>query len=184
MQGEFAILARLKEGDDSAFDWVYRNCYRKATAFVRAYNGSEEDAEDFFQEAMLVLVEKLRNPDFELNAACATFLYTVVRNLWVHSQRKAGRVISFEKDQLEAIPGSEEEDFSELWERIRMEEQESERMRAGLRQIGEECRQVLLLRFYEKKSEEEIAALLHYEKDFVKVKRSRCLKKLRELMGL
>lgn len=184
MQTDSVIFNKLKNGEAEAFDWVYNNCYHKATAFIRKHNGSEQDAEDFFQEALFVLVEKLRDPHFELHASCASYLYVVVRNLWVYHQRKAGRVIPVEADQLQQLAEQGEADFVQVLEEARHSEQQHQQVAAAFRQLGEDCQQLLLLRFYENKDDAEIASIMKYQKDFVKVKRFRCLNKLREILQL
>lgn len=184
MHPESGILAKLKTGDPAAYNWIYQNCYRSATAYIRSRNGTEEDAEDCFQEALLVLVEKLRDPQFDLRVRCATFLHTVVRNLWLYQQRKRGRMLSATEAQLLEIAAGSGEEYGALLEEIEVQETRLQQVLEALDQLGEDCRQVLLLRFYQNMDEGEIAAVMNYQREFVKVKRSRCLGRLRELLGL
>lgn len=46
--------------------------------------------------------------------------------------------------------------------------------------LKEECRDMLKLFYFERKSMNEIAGVLGYSQDFVKVKKSRCMNELRK----
>ena len=184
MLKESDIIVGLKNGERFAFDWVYQHCFAKATSYLRQHRGNAQDAEDYFQEALFVLVKKLRDPEFELTASCSTFLYTVVRNLWLYHQRKAGRVISTQENQFLYLAESAGMAFWQLGEEKAEQAEQIEQVKSAFSGLSEECRQFLLLNYFEYKEDAEIANMMNYSLEFVKVKRFRCLKKLKEILGL
>lgn len=184
MLKESDIVVGLKNGERFAFDWVYQHCFAKATSYLRQHRGSAQDAEDFFQEALFVLVKKLRDPEFELTASCSTFLYTVVRNLWLYHQRKAGRIISTQEDQFLQLAESAGMAFWHSSEEKLAQAEQIEQVKSAFPGLSAECRQFLLLNYFEYKDDAEIAEIMNYTPEFVKVKRFRCLKKLKEILGL
>ncbi|WP_396177320.1 RNA polymerase sigma factor [Flavobacterium sp.] len=57
-----------------------------------------------------------------------------------------------------------------------------EMLQNGFKKLGEQCRKVLHLFYYEEKKLDEIQSLLGYtNKDVLKSQKSRCLKQLKEL---
>ena len=72
-----------------------------ALQLVLKNNGSEDDAKDIFQEAVIVLYNKVQTGNFELSSKLNTFLYSVCRRLWLkrlnHQSRNAGNVKDFEE---------------------------------------------------------------------------------------
>jgi RNA polymerase sigma factor (sigma-70 family) len=54
---------------------------------VLQHSGSREDAEDVFQEAILVLLHRVRQPDFKLTSSMKTYLYAIARNIWLKRLR-------------------------------------------------------------------------------------------------
>lgn len=72
---------------DVSFDRLYQHNFYKIYKLVKNYNGQMADAEDLFQDAMLVLVEKLRTDDFYLTASINTYLYAICKNLWFKKLR-------------------------------------------------------------------------------------------------
>ena len=46
-------------------------------------NGTPDDAKDIYQEAIIVLYNKIKSGDFELTSKLKTFIYSVCRRLWL-----------------------------------------------------------------------------------------------------
>ena len=57
----------LAKEDKASIEQIYRGNYMMVQSLILNNNGSTEDAADIFQEAMIVLLEKSKSPDFELN---------------------------------------------------------------------------------------------------------------------
>lgn len=81
------LLARLKENEQEAYLSLYRLYYPDLARFVLRNSGNREDAEDVFQETLLVLLHKTREEHFQLNAELKTFLYAINRNQWLKKLR-------------------------------------------------------------------------------------------------
>ena len=80
---ELAVLRAIGNNEKAAIEAVYKENFSLIQHFVVSNNGSEDDARDVFQEAMMVLYEKSRNPEFELTCQIKTYLYSVSRRLWL-----------------------------------------------------------------------------------------------------
>ena len=76
------ILKRIQSRDESALDLLYKENYRALTRMIMKKGGSEEEAADIFQDALVVFWQKANEKDFVLTAKISTFLYSVCLNLW------------------------------------------------------------------------------------------------------
>ena len=76
------IIADLKTENNFAFGKLYQDNFGKISNFVQKNSGNQADAEDLFQNAMMVLVEKLRQDNFQLAASINTYVYAICKNLW------------------------------------------------------------------------------------------------------
>ncbi|WP_431215013.1 RNA polymerase sigma factor [Puia sp. P3] len=56
-------------------------------------SGYPDDARDIFQEAMIVLYEKVRSGTFELNCQLKTYLYSVCRRLLAQTTQPAPAIL-------------------------------------------------------------------------------------------
>ena len=50
-----------------------------------------EDARDLFQESLMVLVKNLRKEEFVLSCSVKTYLYSIMRNLWLKRLSKKNK---------------------------------------------------------------------------------------------
>jgi RNA polymerase sigma factor (sigma-70 family) len=89
------ILSDLKSGDNQAFAQLYKTHFGMVNRFVANNNGNTNDAEDIFQDTMMVLFEKLRQEDFILTASIKTYIMAIAKNLWLKRLRTAYREIEY-----------------------------------------------------------------------------------------
>lgn len=82
------FLTELKNENGIAFGKLYRLCRQSISTYVKHNSGSDEDAEDIFQEAIIILLGKLRQPDFLLTTTIKGYLYAVSKNLWLKKLRQ------------------------------------------------------------------------------------------------
>ena len=55
---------------------------------IHSNGGRPQDAEDVFQEALIILVGKIRKSDFKLTAKLSTYLFSVCRFLWKDKRKE------------------------------------------------------------------------------------------------
>ncbi|MBL7699711.1 MAG: sigma-70 family RNA polymerase sigma factor [Chitinophagaceae bacterium] len=139
-------------------------------------NGSSEDARDIFQEAMIVLYERSRTPEFELQCQLKTYLYSVCRRLWLKRLAQAQRYIPQVNGLEETIPVEED---VELHEQKNLEFQMMEKALLGL---GEPCKSLLEAFYIQRRNMSEIASSFGYTNpDNAKNQKYKCLLRLRKL---
>ncbi|MDQ6757210.1 MAG: sigma-70 family RNA polymerase sigma factor, partial [Bacteroidota bacterium] len=80
---EQILLKGLATNDKAAIETIYRENYNTIQSFIVKNNGYPDDARDIFQEAMIVLFEKVTSGSFELTCQIKTYLYSVCRRLWL-----------------------------------------------------------------------------------------------------
>lgn len=84
---DLALVAGLRARDRLAYEFLYRIIRPEVRRFVQRNHGCTADAEDVFQEALLVLADKVRQPGFALTSSFRTYLLAIVRNLWLNRLR-------------------------------------------------------------------------------------------------
>jgi RNA polymerase sigma-70 factor (ECF subfamily) len=158
-QESLAISAGLKRQDAGLLDELITRYQHRLMRYLLYLTGNREMAEDLFQEVwMRVLV---RGAQFNGKARFDTWLFTIARNLMIDQKRK--RTMS-SLDEL--FEGGGEDDRPMAFEiadgqpnpfdRIANLE-DRERIAAGLLELDTIYREVLVLRFHEELSLEEIA---------------------------
>lgn len=178
------MFSALKKGESWSFEWLYKNAYTKVTSFVRNHSGNERDAEDCFQDALFVLVKKLRDPAFEIIHTVDTYLYAIVRNLWLKRQRDGGAEIPADQETIAGIGNANEMPEWEILQEADEKETRCKTVMNALGQLGQDCKDIILKSYYEDWNDAEIAKKMGYQLAFVRVKRFRCMNRLREILGI
>ncbi len=52
------ILTAIGKGEESALDFLYKKYYRMMTKIVISNSGSEQEAKDIYQDALIVFYQK------------------------------------------------------------------------------------------------------------------------------
>src|SRR5437879_11837482 len=71
-------------------------------------SGTPDDAKDIYQEAIIVLYNKIKKGDFELNSKLKTFIYSVCRRLWLKRLNQMNRYGGDIHDFQEHLPVEDE----------------------------------------------------------------------------
>src|SRR6185436_11226786 len=88
-----SLLSQLIKEDNAAFERLHKDCFPIVAKYVKQNSGSRQDAEDIFQEAIIVLLNNIRHPGFQLTASLKTYLFSISKNLWLKKLR-AGRPVT------------------------------------------------------------------------------------------
>ena len=173
---EKALLQGLARSDKKAIENIYRENYNMVQSLIINNSGSADDAKDIFQEAMIVLYEKVRSGTFELNCLIKTYVYSVSRRLWLKRLQQMNRYTPAVENLQDTVPV--EEDVEEN-ERINSEFQAMER---AISSLGEPCKSLLEAYYLEKKSMQEIASFFGYTNaENAKNQKYKCLVRLKKI---
>ena len=171
------LLAAIR-GGGQAREAALRHLYllpglRETVArFVLDNGGSGADAQDMFQEALVLFDRNLREGRFEGKSALKTYFVAIAKWRWVTLRRQQGRYAELSPAQYDGEAESPEADI------LRAEHREL--LAEAMGHIGERCRE--LLRLYQLDfTMEEIAGKMGYSgADTAKKEAFRCRMRLRE----
>jgi RNA polymerase sigma factor (sigma-70 family) len=169
---------RSDTNPDEAIRHLYRTQFSMTAAYIKQNSGTDEDAEDIFQEVVLVFIEVLKKDKFRAESSVSTFLYSLTRNIWLNELKKRGR--SKLRDEIfEKGKDQADEDVSHL---IVNREMKSQLMQL-VDKLGEACKKILLAFYFENLPMREILKSLDYENEqVVRNKKYKCLKQLEQML--
>lgn len=180
---EQELVARARAGDDEAFAQLMRDNETRIYNLTLRMTGNPEDAMDLAQEAFLNAWRGLKF--FKGDSAFSTWVYRLASNACIdHLRRKKRR-----QDISLSMPVDEEDDSQpDIPDQRFLPEQELERQElrdavtAGLNQLSDEHRQVLVMREINGLSYQEIADILDLEAGTVKSRIARARNSLRKIL--
>ncbi len=166
---EKEIFERIQKGDEKALEFIYKKYYRMMTKLVITNSGTEEEARDVYQDALVVFWQKARSGNLVLTAKMSTFIYSICQNLWRKELDRKKRLSNEEKDSPQSMDLDSEERNKIIGQ--------------CLNQLGETCRKVLMYYYFDEMSMQEIADKLGFANtDTAKTKKYKCKQKLDELV--
>ncbi len=171
------IIEGMRKGDNDAISYIYKSFYPSISHLVLNNNGTEEEAQDIFQEAVMVLYDKITHNNFELSSKLSTFLYAICRRLWLKSLNKKGNSYSITDNENLEIP-----DVSDDIQQHLELELKFDKMDHALEALGEPCSTILRDFYIKNKSMQYICDKLGYTNtDNAKNQKYKCLQRLKKL---
>jgi RNA polymerase sigma factor (sigma-70 family) len=177
--GEIIASLKQRKEEDGAIRALYRAYYEMLGHYVVQNGGSRDDAADTFQEAIIAFVQVVKAGRFRGESSIKTFLYALNRNIWLNELKKRNRA-----EKREVLYEKEKPVNDVSIDRVIEFRQAQKQLMQTLDLLGETCKKVLLLYYYENLSMREILANLDYDNEqVVRNKKYKCLKKLEELLA-
>jgi RNA polymerase sigma factor (sigma-70 family) len=85
---EEAIISGIRKHDSIIFEFIYETYFPIIESYVIHHQGSQEQAKDVFQDAMIIIYNKIKCRDLELSCKFGTYLYAVCKNRWLQERKK------------------------------------------------------------------------------------------------
>ncbi len=136
------IVALIKESRNSkAFQELYQN-FPMIRKMIITRGGKKEDAEDVFQEALIILCRKVKESNFVLTSKLSTFLYSICLLIWKDELKKRQKMGFVEfNTELDRI------DEDGLMEAI-LKENDHKVAESIVAELGDRCKELLMM-FYQ-----------------------------------
>jgi len=155
-----------------------KQLYRKwpdVKSYLKTLGCGSNDAEDIFQEALLIFTRKLEQPGFVLTAEPFFYVRNTCKLLWYNQSRKKS------KQQTFALETDVEQLHDEWFEK----EMRLRTIETSLEKLGKQCRELLQLFYGLGWNMVDIAQKIGLRNDKVaKAQKYRCLQKAKELVRM
>lgn len=170
---EPTLVTGIKNGDKDVLRSLYVAYYPMVRKLVLDNSGSEAEARDVYQEAMIVLYENIRKSGFRLTCKVKTYLYSISRNIWLKQLNR--KLPTSDLDDSERFV-----DVNRDFEKHEEKEAQLAKVRASLDELGEPCYSILTYFFFQRLTMEEIAGKLNYTNAAnAKNQKYKCFKRLK-----
>jgi len=170
------IFEKLKNGDEFILGKVYEK-FRIEFVFwlTKKYDCDNDEALDIYQNSFLTFVENIRNGVLtDFTCSIKTYLFSLGRNKYNEHKRYKEK---FDSDMALLM---EFEEHSH--EEILNYENDLKKVRDSLKVLGEPCKKILEMYYYQQMPFEAICEAMDYKnEDTVKNQKYRCLQRLKKI---
>lgn len=173
---ERKLINSLKRGDKSYFNSFYKTGRKEFLSWSkRNYKIPQEDAIDIYQNASILLYEKIVGNQLDhLQSSLKTYFYGIAKNLIARYFREGKKEIDHQ------------DNLQEHWlYQTKSEDENAQEMRKliseQVNKLGEPCKSILKLFYFDNLSMDQIAQRLQYKSAGVaKTQKSRCMQQLKK----
>lgn len=146
---ELDIFDALKTEQNKAYESLYNSYFDRVRRFICHNSGNASDAEDVFQDAMMVLVQKIRNDQFRLTASMGTYISAISKNIWLNRIRDNKRKEEKTGTYFKTV-------YSEIDEMIEQERNYKSQLQKYIYKVSKHCQSVIDDVFFKGKTTEQI----------------------------
>ncbi len=179
LEEEKALVEKIKNGDERAFERFYRMFFPKVYKYAYRKLKNREQAEDVTSETFFKALKSIKNFKSRENGGLDIWMYVIERNIIRDFFRKnAGvSILPLEEKWNEKLNPVVDDPY------VTIEKEEIDRIvKDCLEELPVQYKNVLEMRFFKKMTLKEIATALDKSVGAVKVMQFRALKKLKELL--
>jgi len=170
------IVFGILNNSESAIKRLYVAYFPMVLQLIINNNGSQDDAKDIYQEAIIVLYNKVKGGEFELSSKLKTFIYSVCRRLWLKRLSQMNRYGGDIRDFQEHLPVEEDVDLHGD------RDIQFGKMEGALQLLGEPCKTIIEDFYINNRSMQEICEKFGYTNaDNAKTQKYKCLQRLKKL---
>lgn len=174
-----AILAGILSNDlNEVIFHIYKQYAEMVSFNVVTMGGSLQDGEDIFQETVVAFIDLVKKGKFRGDSSIKTFLVAVARNIWLNElkKKKSGdqraKVFETNREHIE----------NDVLADINQREVKAQFL-VLMGHLGQSCKKVLTLYYYENQPFDEITTKMGYENEQVtRNKKYKCMKELSDLI--
>lgn len=172
----------IKSNDNQAVSKLYNSLKKPVLSYLARYkNLLTDDKQDIFQDAIICLVTNARKEGFRLSSRLETFVIGIVKNLVSNRLRKSKKLTPIDAGEecfsvIDVVASDDD---------IEMTIEKNEKVSIAktiIRQIGENCRNLLLSFYIEEKSYKEITEMgVYANEDSAKTAKNKCMTKIKSV---
>jgi len=171
------VILGILNNSEIALKRLYIAYFPMVLQLIINNNGDEDDAKDIYQEAIIVLYNKVKAGDFELSSKLKTYIYSICRRLWLKRLSQINRYGGDIRDFQEFLPADTDE-FDQHNDR----DMQFGKMESALRLLGEPCKTIVEDFYINNRSMQDICERFGYTNaDNAKTQKYKCLQRLKKL---
>ena len=164
------LLNGILRNDTIVLQSIYKNFYSKINFFIKKNNGDDDDANDIFQEAIIIIYRKLKANDLVLECTFETYLYSVCRFLWLKQLEKR----KLEKEKIKDNHEYNDDIYDDGLERVVDLNERYRLFQKHFTNMGKDCQKVLQL-YFDKVPLKNIAQIMGFKSEkYAKKRKFKC----------
>ena len=172
------FVTALLQNDTALVKEIYERFAGKVKSYIVQNNGSETEADDIFQEALIDIYQQARYKGLQLTCPFEPFILLVCKRKWLNELKKKDRHrVTKDAEELSGIG----EDVFALAEQMKLQDEKAKLFMDMFAKLGERCREIIS-KCLGTKHQDEVATELGVSYAYLRKKKSECTAELIKLI--
>ena len=169
------IIKGLQSGDQQFYNELYEYELPKVVNLIIRNSGNVDMAKDVFQDAIIILLEKIYSNKLDLSCSVKTYLYSICKYLWMDQLRQS-------KKEMQMVKLFDEEyNTNDISIYVYNTPDIFENVNSEICRLGDPCQKLLECYYYKFMSWDEIASTLGYSNAAsARNQKYKCLERIRK----
>ncbi|MGQ7871256.1 RNA polymerase sigma factor [Sunxiuqinia sp. sy24] len=164
------LLHGILRNDNLILQYIYKNFFYKINFFIKKNSGDDEDSNDIFQEAIIIIYRKLKANDLVLDCSFETYIYSVCRFLWLKQLEKRKN----EREKIQDNHDFNEDIYDSGFEETAEKNEKYKLYQKHFKNLGKDCQKILQL-FFDRVPLKQIAQVMGYQSEkYAKKRKYKC----------
>ena len=164
------LLNGIQRNDTIILQFIYKNFYSKINFFIKKNSGDDDDANDIFQEAIIIMYRKLKASELVLDCTFETYLYSVSRFLWLKQLEKR----KLEKEKIKDNHEYNDDIYDDGLEKVVDLNERYRLFQNHFANLGKDCQKILQL-YFDKVPLKNIAQIMGFKSEkYAKKRKFKC----------
>lgn len=172
-----SVAKGFKNNDQIVMQMVYQNTFPKFRNYVLKNSGDETQAKDVFQEAFIACWKNIKDDKLQENSNVVGYLFTIAKNKWTDHLRSSTFKKTMASSTISHLKVVHEENDTDE----EVLEKQYDILQSALQKLGNNCKKLLHLFYFERKSMDSISMELQLTPASTRNQKYRCMEKLRTL---
>jgi RNA polymerase sigma factor (sigma-70 family) len=171
------FITALLHNDTLMVREIYQKYAPRITHYIMANGGSEDDAADILQEALIDIYKQAQQKKLQLTCPFEPFLLLVCKRKWLNILKKRGRQ-PVTKDVDDVSIG---EDVFAMAEQLKHQDKKMELFLQCFKELGKACQEIIQ-KCLGGEDQEKIAEQLKVSYGYLRKKKSECMASLTKMI--
>ena len=168
------IIQAIRDKVNGAFEYIHEMLFETVRYMITSNKGSEQDAEDLYQEAIICLTVNLDDQNYKIKENFSGYFIGICRKMWIDKLRDRSRESFFDDTRSPDV-------LSDRMDRNLQRDKQQDLFWTILARLKRECQKIIKYRL-DKTPYSEIATSLGLTAATVRTKKYECNKKLNKLI--
>ena len=169
-------IERIKSDPDKTLTILYKDLKNDAIQWIKKeFSLQSEDADEIFQTSIVLLYDNVVSGKLTLlTSHIKTYIFSIIKNKIIQLNRAKNRISSY--NATEIMLGVIDEEYQEI------AQEDLIKANSALIKLGEPCKSLLELSYYQQMKLDDITLLLGYKNnDTTKNLKYKCMKRLQKI---